>query len=250
MPARPSIIVEDLWVRFLIRYFHREVTLRETAVRGLLPGRRWREEFWALQGVSLTAHPGEVVGLIGANGSGKTTLLKTLAGVFGADKGKVTVRGRTGCLLSFGIGFNANLSGYENVYLNGSFLGMSKRTIDDRIDRVIAFSELGKFIHAPVRTYSAGMRARLGFSIAIETEPDVLLLDEALGAGDQEFRAKAGSTLERLRGDNKTVVIANHNLNLISQACTRVVWMDAGEIRLSGDPAEVVDTYRDHTARR
>ena len=161
MTARPSIIVEDLWIRFMIRYFQREVTLRETLIRGWVPGRRWREQFWALRGINLTAHPGDVVGLIGANGSGKTTLLKTLAGVFGADRGRAIVRGRTACLLSFGIGFNPNLSGHENIYLNASLLGMSKRTIDDRIERIVDFSELGKFIQAPVRTYSAGMRARL-----------------------------------------------------------------------------------------
>jgi ABC-type polysaccharide/polyol phosphate transport system ATPase subunit len=164
--------------------------------------------------------------------------------VFGADRGRSVVRGRTACLLSFGIGFNPNLSGHENIYLNGSLLGMSKRTIDERIDRIIDFSELGQFIRAPVRTYSAGMRARLGFSIAIETDPDVLLLDEALGAGDEAFRAKAGTTLERLRGDNKTVVLANHNLTLISRSCTRVAWIDAGKIRMIGNPAEVVDAYR------
>lgn len=244
MPAKPSIVVEDLWVRFMIRYFQREVTLRETLIRGLLPGRRWREKFWALQGIDLTAYPGEVIGLIGANGSGKTTLLKTLAGIFGADRGHSVVRGKTACLLSFGIGFNPNLSGHENVYLNGSLLGLSKRILDDRIDRIVDFSELGKFIHAPVRTYSAGMRARLGFSVAIETDPDVLLLDEALGAGDQAFRAKAGTTLERLRGDKKTVVLANHNLRLISESCTRVAWMDAGRIRMLGSPTEVVAAYR------
>ncbi len=242
--ASPSIIVEDLWIRFMIRYFQREVTLRETLIRGLRPGRRWREQFWALRGINLTAYPGDVVGLIGANGSGKTTLLKTLAGVFGADRGRAIVRGKTASLLSFGIGFNPNLSGHENIYLNASLLGMSKRTIDDRIERIVDFSELGKFIQAPVRTYSAGMRARLGFSIAIETDPDVLLLDEALGAGDQAFRAKAGTTLERLRGDNKTVVLANHNLTLILESCTRVAWVDAGKIRMIGGPAEVVDAYR------
>ena len=246
----PAIVAEDLGVKFLIRYHRSEVTIREAFVRlldrfGSNGGRdeRWRSEFWALQDVNLAIYPGEVLGLIGRNGSGKTTLLKTLAGICGADCGHVTVRGKVGCLLSFGVGFKTNLSGRENIYLNGSILGLSRREIDECYDRIVEFSELGRFIDAPVRTYSAGMRGRLGFSIAINIEPDVLLLDEVLSTGDAGFRAKAGSILDVLRSENKTLVFASHSMAMIREHCTRVAWLEAGRIRLIGSPDEVTGTY-------
>ncbi len=249
-PNPPFILAEDVWVKFLIRYHRTEVTLRETFV-GLLRllsrrnGRdgRWRQEFWALRGINFQAGPGDVVAIIGRNGSGKSTLLKTLAGICEADRGRVEVRGRVGCLLSFGVGFNSNLSGRENIYLNGSILGLPRRTIDARLDDIIAFSELGQFIDAPVRTYSAGMRGRLGFSIAIHIEPDILLLDEVLSVGDTAFRAKAGSILDRFRAENKTVVLATHNMNLVREVCTRAVWIHDGQVMLSGRPDEVTAAY-------
>lgn len=248
--TEPSILAEDLAVRFLIRYHRSEVTIRETFVRLLdaLPGNgrkndRWRQEFWALNGVSLKVHPGETLGVIGRNGSGKTTLLKALAGILGADRGRVVVRGRVGCLLSFGVGFKANLSGRENVYLNGSILGLNRREIDERLERIIEFSELGEFMDAPVRTYSAGMRGRLGFSIAVNIDPDVLLLDEVLSVGDAGFRAKAGSILDTLRSANKTLVFASHSLGMVRQHCNRTIWLDRGRIRLAGDTQEVTAAY-------
>jgi ABC-type polysaccharide/polyol phosphate transport system ATPase subunit len=246
----PTIISQDVWVRFFIRYHRSDVTLRETFVRLIdrfRPGRRLeasREtEFWALRGISLTAHAGEVIGLIGRNGSGKTTLLKTLAGICGTDRGLVQVRGSVGCLMSFGVGFKPNLSGRENVYLNGSILGLNRREIDERIGEIIAFSELGDFIDAPVRTYSAGMKGRLGFSIAVHIDPDVLLLDEVLSVGDAAFRARAGSILDRFRGQRKTVVIASHDMDLVRNQCTRVLWLDAGRIHCEGEPNDVIAAY-------
>ena len=248
--VQPSILAENVSVKFLIRYHRREVTMRETFVRlldSVRPGRegngRWRAAFWALRDIDFTAYPGEVVGLIGPNGAGKTTLLKTLAGIVGADAGRLVVRGTVGCLLSFGVGFNANLSGRENIYLNGSILGLSRRKIDERLAEIIAFSELGDFIDAPVRTYSAGMKGRLGFSIAVHIDPDVLLLDEVLTVGDAAFKTKAGSILARLRRDQKTVVIASHSLPMIREQCTRAVWLDRGRIRMDGDPAAVTEAY-------
>ncbi len=248
--AQPSILAESVWVRFLIRYHRREVTMRETFVRlldRLRPGKkgngRWRTAFWALRGVDLNVHPGEILGLIGPNGAGKTTLMKTLAGIIAPDRGRLRVRGTVGCLLSFGVGFNANLSGRENIYLNGSILGLHRRKIDERLDQIVEFSELGQFIDAPVRTYSAGMKGRLGFSIAVNIDPDVLLLDEVLSVGDAAFRAKAGSILSRFRGENKTVVIASHSMDLIKRSCTRAVWLDRGRIQMEGDPSEVVQAY-------
>jgi len=252
--AAPAIAAENVGVKFLIRYHRREITLRETLIRlferpgaGRGPGGRWREEFWALRGVNLTVRPGETIGVIGPNGSGKTTLLKTLAGILGADQGRVAVRGRVGCLLSFGVGFNPALSGRENVYLNGSLLGLARRTIDARMDAIVAMSELGDFINAPVRTYSAGMRGRLGFAIAVHIDPDVLMLDEVLGVGDAAFRAKTGTILERFRRARKTVVIASHSMSLIRETCDRAVWLEKGTIRLEGPPEEVVRAYLEST---
>ncbi|MCH7871511.1 MAG: ABC transporter ATP-binding protein [Planctomycetes bacterium] len=245
----PTVLAEDVWVNYLIRYHRTEVTLRETFVNMLerfRPGRqngRWRQSFWPLRGVSMSAFAGDVVGIIGPNGAGKTTLLKTLAGILSADRGRIVVRGRVGCLMSFGVGFNAQLSGRENIIINGCILGLSRREVEQRCDRIIEFSELGDFIDAPVRTYSAGMKGRLGFSIAIHIDPDVLLLDEVLTVGDAAFRAKAGSILDRLRDQKKTVIIASHSMALIRERCTQALWLERGEVRMFGDPDEVVHAY-------
>jgi ABC-type polysaccharide/polyol phosphate transport system ATPase subunit len=249
---RPAILAEDASVKFLIRYHRAEVTLRETFVRlvrwvsvsGPHDG-RWTQEFWALRDINFVAYPGDVVGIIGRNGSGKSTLLKTLAGIYEADRGHVEVRGKVGCLLSFGVGFNPNLSGRENIYLNGSILGLRRREIDARFRDIVEFCELGNFIDAPVRTYSAGMRGRLGFSIAIHIDPDVLLVDEVLSVGDSAFRAKAGSILDRFRSESKTVIIATHSMSLVREACNKAIWLHDGEIRAAGKPDEVVAAYTD-----
>lgn len=246
--AEPTVLAEDLGVAFLIRYHRAEVTLRETFVRFLdqfrkLDDQRWSKRFWALRGVTLKAYPGDVVGIIGRNGSGKSTMLRALAGILGADSGRVRVRGKIGCLMSFGVGFRPNLSGRENVFINGSILGLSQSGVAEKMEKIIEFSELHDFIDAPVRTYSAGMKGRLGFSIAVHIEPDVLLLDEVLTVGDAAFRAKAGSILDRFRSERKTVIIASHNMDLIRSKCSKAVWLDAGVVRMEGDPNEVATAY-------
>ena len=189
----PSIEAHGLSVSFFIRYHNTPVTLRETLIRSLTPRTekrgRWRKEFWALRDIDLRVYPGEVVGLVGRNGSGKTTLLKTLAGIIEPDRGSLYVRGRVGCLMSFGVGFNPNLTGRENIYLNGTMIGIDRQSIDQVVEQIIEFSELGEFIEAPVRTYSKGMKVRLGFAISLHISPDVLLLDEVLTVGDAAFRA-------------------------------------------------------------
>ena len=249
-PVQPSVLAEGLAVAFLIRYHRSEVTLRETFVRLLdrfarHGGRdgRWSQQFWALRGINFAAYPGDVVGIVGPNGSGKTTLLKALAGILGADRGRVEVRGKVGCLMSFGVGFKPNLSGRENVFVNASILGLSQREVAERLDKIVEFSELGDFIDAPVRTYSAGMKGRLGFSIAVHIDPDVLLLDEVLTVGDAAFRAKAGLILDRFRNSSKTVIIATHSMNLVTKSCTRALWLDHGQIRREGDPETVCAAY-------
>ncbi|MBK8267599.1 MAG: ABC transporter ATP-binding protein [Planctomycetes bacterium] len=246
--TEPVIVARDAWVRFFIRFHRREATVREGFARLFGAARKSnasgaQREFWALRGIDFAAYPGDAVGVIGRNGSGKTTLLKSLAGILSPDRGTIVVTGKVGCLLSFGVGFNAHLSGRENVFLNGSILGLSEREINRRLNDIIAFSELGEFIDAPVRTYSAGMRGRLGFSIAVNIDPDVLILDEVLTVGDDYFQKKAGSILDRFHRANKTVVIASHSMDLIRRVSTRAIWIDQGRIRLSGDPTEVTRAY-------
>jgi len=246
-----SVVADGVWVGFAIRYHLPESTLRGAFVRGLeglvkhpLQGAGRKEFFWALQGISVQARPGDVVGIIGKNGSGKTTLLRTLAGIWQPDRGQVHVQGVVSCLMSFGVGFRPNLSGRENVFVNGSILGLSRRQISERLESIMELSELGTFIDAPVRTYSAGMKGRLGFSIAVHIDPDVLLLDEVLTVGDAAFRVRAGSILDRLRENNKTIFLASHNLDMVKKSCTRAIWLEKGIIRLEGTAGEVVEAYQ------
>ena len=250
--SRDSVAVEaeDLSVKYLIRYHRAEVTLRETLIRAIRPGyHRWRQAFWALSEVSFNAKKGEVLGLIGRNGSGKSTLLKALAGIVGIDRGQVKIQGRIGCLLSFGAGFNPSLTGRENIFLSASMLGISSEIIKERLDDIIEISEVDEFINAPVRTYSAGMRVRLGFAIAAQIKPDVLLLDEMLTAGDAGFRERTGGMIENLAENDRTIVVASHSIGMLRQICTRVIWLDEGRIRMEGGPSEVTGAYIDDARR-
>ncbi len=243
------IRAEAVSVQFRIRYYRSYVTLRETVMKALDPRRRgvsrsrWTARHWAIRNISLAIRAGEVAGFIGRNGCGKTTLLQTVAGVFEPDEGRMICRGEMSCLLGLGAGFNATLTGRENVFLNGAVLGVSRKKIEESIEGVIDFSDLGAFIDAPVRTYSAGMVSRLGFSIAMLVDPDVVILDEVIRAGDAAFREKAGSFLDRFRDRNKTVLIASHSMDLIRRRCDRVFWLDRGELRMEGDPNEVTEAY-------
>jgi ABC-type polysaccharide/polyol phosphate transport system ATPase subunit len=249
-PNEPLIEAEAISVRYGIHFQRAQVTLRETLIQSLDP-RRWRglasrsrsEDHWALRGVSLSISRAEVLGVIGRNGAGKTTLLQTLAGIFLPDEGRLVRRGRISCLLSLGAGFQGNLTGRENIHLNGAVLGIAGARIEQELDRVIAFSDLGAFIDAPVRTYSAGMRARLGFSVALLVDPDVVILDEILRVGDAAFREKAGSIVDRFREDRKAIVLASHSMDIVRRHCDRVLWLDRGAIRAEGHPEEVTRAY-------
>ena len=232
--------VDRISVRYTIRYQRANVTLRETLVNSLDPRRLARraraartQHHWALRDVSLSLRRGEVVGVIGRNGAGKTTLLQTLAGVFLPDQGQLLRRGKVSCLLSLGAGFNGNLTG----------------RIAEQLDSVIAFSDLGPFIDAPVRTYSAGMRARLGFSVALLVDPDIVILDEILRVGDAAFREKAGSILDRFRAGRKAILLASHSMDIVHRHCDRVLWLDRGVIRASGTPAEITGAYLEDAHR-
>lgn len=199
--------------------------------------------FWALDDISLDLYPGETVGIIGENGSGKSTLLKILSNVTDPTSGTIEINGRIASLLELGAGFHPHLTGRENIYLNGVILGMTKRTIDEQLDQIIEFSGIRDHIDQPVMTYSSGMYVRLGFSIAIHLNPDVLLVDEVLAVGDEEFQRKCKQTLRELHDKGKTILIVSHDLNAIRDLCSRIYWFKNGKIEMEGDREQVTFNY-------
>ena len=205
--------------------------------------RQWPTgEFWALKHVSFSVERGEIVGIIGRNGSGKSTLLRVIAGIYPPDEGKVSVDGEVSTLFSLGTGFNQELSGRDNNYLNGLIMGLTKNKIDEIIDAIIEFAELGDFIEMPVRTYSSGMRARLGFAVAMHSDRDIVLIDEIMSAGDAAFRQKADAEMGRIMGE-RTVLLVSHAMSTIEKFASKVIWLDRGVIAAMGEPGEVIEQY-------
>lgn len=202
-----------------------------------------RKEFWALQDVSLEIAPGETVGLIGPNGAGKSTLLKLISRIIEPTSGRIDVRGRVEALLELGAGFHPDLTGRENVYLNGSILGLSRAQIRRRLDEIVAFAELEPFIDTPVRNYSSGMYVRLGFSIAVHTDPESLLVDEVLAVGDAAFQQKCLDKISEFKREGRTVLFVSHNLYLVQQFCTRAIWLEKGKIQRMGSVDQVIASY-------
>jgi lipopolysaccharide transport system ATP-binding protein len=241
----PAIVATDLGVRFTIRRIRTD-NVHSGIVR-FLKGRAPAEEFWALRHVSFDVPVGTSFGIIGSNGSGKSTLLRALSRIMAPDEGELEIRGRTSSLISLGAGFEPQLSGRENIYFNGQLLGMSRAQITDRIDDIIGFAELrDDFINAPVKTYSSGMRARLGFSVAIHVDPDILIVDEVLTVGDAKFRNKCRLKFEELFERGTTVVMVQHNLDMIADLCSRVMWLERGELMEVGEPEPVIRAYVEH----
>lgn len=204
---------------------------------------RPRPKFWAVKDVSFQVRRGEVFGIIGRNGSGKSTLLKLLAGIIKQDRGSFVSKSRKISLLTLGAGFQSDLSGLDNIYLNGLLLGCSKKQMDEKIEEIIAFSELENFIHKPLRVYSSGMRARLAFSSAIMLDPDILLIDEVLGVGDAAFQEKSRKMIMDKISGGRTVILVTHSASLVKSLCERVVWLHLGEMKSYGPSREVVDEY-------
>ena len=217
----------------------RELTGRRRGEHGGLR----TKEFWAVNNVSFELKRGECLGLIGRNGAGKTTLLKMLNGLIKPDAGRIEMRGRVGALIALGAGFNPVLTGRENIYVNGSVLGLSRREIDAKLDEIIDFAEIGDFIDTPVQNYSSGMAVRLGFAVATALEPDILLLDEVLAVGDTAFRGKCFQRIGKLL-TNTCVVFVSHDQNQVSRICNHVLWLKNGHVEYQGDVQEGLGLYR------
>jgi len=203
---------------------------------------KWRE-FWAVRDVSFAAQAGEVLGVIGSNGAGKSTLFKLIAGVTLPTGGWLAQRGRLGALIEVGAGIHPELTGRENIYQYGAILGLSWREIRQRFDAIVQFADLGGFIDQPVKRYSSGMHMRLGFSVAVHVEPDLLLVDEVLAVGDEAFQHKCYRKIGELQREGKTIVFVSHYMHVVREVATRVVWLHHGRIRMDGPVEEVVDAY-------
>jgi ABC-type polysaccharide/polyol phosphate transport system ATPase subunit len=198
----------------------------------------------ALDDVSLTVNKGEALGVIGSNGAGKTTLIRVMAGTLPPNEGRVDTFGLEAQMLGLGAGFNRTLTGRRNIYLGGLAAGMTKNEIDDAFDEIVGFAELGLAIDRPVETYSSGMSSRLAFAVAIQNEPDILLIDEALAVGDESFKQKSKARMERMLENTGTIVMVSHGVGRLRKFCDRILWMDQGRIMAIGDPSEVVAKYR------
>ena len=218
-------------------------TFKEYAIQLLKRNVRFRE-FKALDNVDLQVYEGEILGIIGRNGAGKSTLLKVISRVLIPTAGRVQIRGHVSPLLELGAGFHPELTGRENVYLNGTLLGHTRREIDEQLPKIIEFAELGAFIDSPLRTYSSGMAARLGFSVATAWKPEILILDEILSVGDEAFRLKCQQRMEIYRNQGTTTLLVTHDSNTVEKLCTRAAWLDHGQIKAIGPSSEVVNMYR------
>ncbi len=207
--------------------------------------RRYYREFWALRQLSLDIRRGEVIGLVGRNGAGKSTFLQLVCGTLTPSSGQVQVNGRIAALLELGAGFNPDFTGRENVYLNAAILGLSKAEVDARFEQIAAFADIGDFIEQPVKTYSSGMYVRLAFSVAINVDPDILIVDEALSVGDGLFSRKSFDRIMELKEAGKTILFCSHSMYQIEAICNRAIWLERGEAKMIGEPHEVVAAYND-----
>ena len=237
----PVIVLDNICVQYrapdeVIR------TFKEYAIQILKRNVRFRE-FMALNHVDLAVQDGEILGIIGRNGAGKSTLLKVISRVLIPTEGRVRIRGKVSPLLELGAGFHPELTGRENIFLNGTLLGHTRREIHSHLDEIIEFAELGAFIDSPLRTYSSGMVARLGFAIATTWKPEILILDEVLAVGDEEFRHKCQVRLEKYRDHGTTTLLVTHDSTTVENLCSRAVWLDHGQIKAIGPSREVVSLY-------
>lgn len=238
-PEQPAVMVEGVSKKF--RLFHeRNQTLKSAVMRGR---RVVADDFWAVRDVSFEVPRGQTFGLIGRNGSGKSTLLKTLARIYQPDEGRVVLNGRVSSMLEVGSGFHPELSGRENIFLNGSILGLTRKQVAARFDEIVDFSGVEAYIDQPVKNYSSGMYVRLGFAVAVHTEPDILIVDEILSVGDGAFRKKSRQKFLEFTGQGRTVILVSHSLSQIRSMCQQTAWLHDGRLRALGPTDQVVDAY-------
>ena len=237
------IVVEHVYKTFNI-YMDKANSLKEKI---LFWNSNKKEKREVLKDISLTIKNGEAVALIGVNGSGKSTLLKLMTKIIYPNSGKIETYGKLTSLLELGAGFHPDFSGRENIYFNASIFGLTRKQIDQRIESIIEFSELGSYIDNPVRTYSSGMYMRLAFAVAINVDAEILLVDEILAVGDQHFQEKCISKMKELKEQGKTMVFVTHSMNTVKQFCTRAIWLNKGTIKMDGKPEEVIEKYLKET---
>ena len=235
-----AVRVSDVSKKFRL-YHERNQTLKSAILRGRTSK---HEDFWALQNVSFDVMEGHTHGLIGSNGSGKSTLLKCLAKIYWPTSGSIEYRGRMASLLEVGSGFHLELSGRENIYLNGSILGMSKKEIDSKFDEIVDFSGVEQFLDQPVKNYSSGMYVRLGFSIAINVDPDILVVDEVLSVGDEGFQRKSFDKFLEFKKRGKTIIMVTHTMPVVEEICDTVTWIEKGTMMATGKAKAVVASYK------
>ncbi|MGH2459743.1 MAG: polysaccharide ABC transporter ATP-binding protein, partial [Chloroflexota bacterium] len=240
MPA--VISVENVSKRFVLHH-HRARSFQDALVNLVHQRNGTAEEFWALRDVSFEVNHGETLGIIGENGSGKSTILKLVTNILKPTSGKVSVTGRISALIEVGAGFHPDLTGRENIYLNGAILGLDRKEMDRRFDEIVAFSELERFIDTPVKHYSSGMYVRLGFSVATSVEPDVLIIDEVLAVGDEVFQRKCLDRITDFRRRGKTIIFVSHGLTAVEFLCDRVVWIHHGVVQRQGAAVPVIRSY-------
>lgn len=241
---KPVIVLDKVSVKYRApeQVIH---TFKEYAIQLVKRNVRFKE-FRALNQVDLQVEDGEILGIIGRNGAGKSTLLKVISRVLIPTEGRVRLRGRVSPLLELGAGFHTELTGRENIFLNGTLLGHTRHDIESRLPEIIEFAELGAFIDSPLKTYSSGMMARLGFSVATTWKPEILILDEVLSVGDEAFRAKCQARMEMYRNHGTTTLLVTHDSGTVLSLCTRAVWLDHGQVKAIGPSREVVNLYRQY----
>ena len=235
-----SIIINDLSKKFILS--NKPRSLKDWL---LIRDQKIKKEYWALKDINVTINNGESVGIIGTNGSGKSTLLKLISKILYPTSGKIEINGSVSSLLELGAGFKPDYTGRENVYLNGSILGMSKKEIDDKFNTILEFSEIEDFIDQPVRTYSSGMYMRLAYSVAVSSVPDILLVDEILSVGDSKFKKKCINKIMELKKQGTTILLVSHSDSMVKKICDRLIWLDKGKLMMDGNSNDVMSFYKE-----
>jgi lipopolysaccharide transport system ATP-binding protein len=247
--GQPLIQLRQISKRFAM-HRERQRSFQETFIRLFQRKRDRGRQFWALNDVSFEVHAGDCFGIIGSNGSGKSTLLKLITGILEPTSGDIITGGRIASLLELGAGFHPDLTGRENIFLNGSVYGLSRQQMLSRLDKIIDFTELGDFIDVPIKHYSSGMYVRLGFAVAIHIDPDLMLVDEVLSVGDAAFQHKCLDSIGKFRAQGGTLVFVSHDLGTVQSLCNKAIWLDSGQVRAAGQPTDVAMAYLNEVAHR